>query len=84
MQLAAYFLQQIFLCNLIALYVDELDRILMVFQEYKAKLDEGSARTGLDGDGITRSYIIHSDDQGKTWSAMRDITKQIKIEEASG
>ena len=70
--------------NPTALYVDELDRILMVFQEYKAKLDEGSARTGLDGDGITRSYIIHSDDQGKTWSAMRDITKQIKIEEASG
>ena len=70
--------------NPTALYVEEMNRILLVFQEYKAKLDEGSARTGLDGDGITRSYIIHSDDQGKTWSPMRDITKQIKHEESTG
>ena len=70
--------------NPTAVYVEELGRILLMFQEYKAKLDEGSARTGIEGDGVTKTYIIHSDDQGNTWSAMKDITKQIKIPEAIG
>ncbi len=70
--------------NPTVVYVEEINRILLVFQDYTAKLNEGSAKTGLEGKGITHTFIIHSDDNGKTWSSMKDITKEVKISNATG
>jgi sialidase-1 len=35
---------------------------------------------GFEGDAIARVYVVHSDDDGQTWSPMRDITAQAKHE----
>jgi len=34
------------------------------------------------GEGSARAYVIHSDDDGRTWSPLRDITKEAKREDA--
>lgn len=34
------------------------------------------------GDGSARTYVIHSDDDGKSWSPLRDITRQSKRPDA--
>ena len=36
------------------------------------------ASPGLDGPGVQKCYITHSDDDGKTWSTPRDITAMVK------
>jgi len=34
------------------------------------------------GEGSARAYVIHSDDDGRTWSPLRDITREAKREDA--
>ena len=70
--------------NPTAVYVEELDRVIVLFQEYPPKTHEGLTQVGYKGKNITRTYQIYSDDHGETWSKKKDITKQFKQYEAKG
>lgn len=69
--------------NPTTVFVKELNRILVLFQEYPPKKHEGVTSTGVEGDNITRFYVIYSDDNGESWSVKRDITRQAKLPEAT-
>lgn len=60
--------------NVTAIYLDKEDRILLMFQSYPPKMTEGMQRTK---DMYMRSYLVYSDDQGATWSKLREITDQL-------
>ena len=55
-------------------------RVLLMFQSYPEKLKEasGQIKTGYEGEDIVKSYLISSDDEGQTWSAFKEITRQVK------
>lgn len=61
-------------------------RVLVVFQSYPEKHGEHHAVEGYGNDAdatsaterVCRSYIVHSDDAGATWSAPREITRGVK------
>jgi sialidase-1 len=53
-------------------------RILMVFQIYPRGYHETRVGPGTDNDTTCRCWIIHSDDDGATWSKRREITRQVK------
>lgn len=69
--------------NPCAVYVEEDNRILLMYQYFPPKSTEGSNRPGLDGDDIVRAFIVSSDDGGVNWSAPRDITRQVKHPEVN-
>lgn len=59
-------------------------RVILMFQSYpkdrgEAKVVEGFG-TSADApdDLICRTYVIHSDDRGATWSAPREVTRGVK------
>ncbi len=61
--------------------VDERSgRVVLMVQSYPARLKEasGQIKTGYEGDEIVKSYLLHSDDEGQTWSQPEDITRQVK------
>ena len=61
--------------------VDERSgRVLLMFQSYPERLKEasGQIKTGYEGDDIVKSYLMQSDDEGARWSAMREVTRQVK------
>jgi sialidase-1 len=55
-------------------------RIFLVFQSYPEGLHERdqTLETGLEGDRIVRNWILQSDDEGKSWSEPRDVTRTTK------
>ncbi|MGL4419516.1 MAG: sialidase family protein [Gemmataceae bacterium] len=55
-------------------------RVLLIYQTYPPDLAERSKdlATGHTGERIVRNWLIHSDDDGLTWSAPRDITPSTK------
>jgi len=55
-------------------------RVLLMFQSYPEKLKEasGQIKTGYEGDDIVKSYLIFSDDEGRSWSKIADVTRQVK------
>jgi len=55
-------------------------RILLMYQLYPAGIREFARDlpTGYEGERVVRSLIIHSDDDGKTWSPPTDITRCCK------
>ncbi len=55
-------------------------RVLLMFQSYPESLKEasGQIKTGYEGDDIVKSYLMHSDDEGQTWSALQEVTRQVK------
>lgn len=53
-------------------------RILLMFQRYPEAYDERTVEPGLEGDKIVRTWLMYSDDNGKTWSAPRDVTQNTK------
>ena len=55
-------------------------RVFVVFQSYPAGATEanGKLHPGVEGPSIVRNLIIHSDDDGATWSKPLDITKATK------
>lgn len=55
-------------------------RIFLVYQSYPEGIREKAKDfpTGVEGDRILRNWIAHSDDEGATWSAPRDITRTTK------
>lgn len=55
-------------------------RVLVMFQSYPGGHLErdGSIKPGLAGPDIVRNYLITSDNNGRTWSKMRDVTRTTK------
>ena len=55
-------------------------RVLLMYQSYPAGLAErsGQIATGYEGDRIVRNCLIESKDDGVTWSAPRDLTRETK------
>ncbi len=66
--------------NPCAVVDDKNGRILLMFQSYPYGFSErdGKILPGLDGPAIVRNFVIHSDDDGATWSKMADVTRTTK------
>jgi sialidase-1 len=61
--------------------IREFQYLSPALQEYQRKAGHDkfpSVKPGYDGNDIVRNYAIHSDDDGQTWSPLRDITRQVK------
>jgi len=58
-------------------------RVLLMYQSYPAGLKERSnaIKAGYEGDRIVRNYLVTSDDDGRTWSSPRDLTRTTKRRE---
>ena len=69
--------------NPTGVYIEELHRILVLFQEYPPKMNSALVRPGLKGKNIVRTYVIYSDDYGQTWSKKKEITNEVKQPEAT-
>lgn len=70
-----------------ALALHDPERILLVYHRYpqgyhgRAMEHTKRAEPGYDGPANGQSLIIASEDDGKTWSAPRDITRQLRLPE---
>jgi sialidase-1 len=53
-------------------------RIWLMYQRYPEAAREREVVAGLEGDRICRSFIIHSDDDGRSWSAPAETTRSVK------
>ncbi|MCA8973479.1 MAG: exo-alpha-sialidase [Planctomycetes bacterium] len=53
-------------------------RILLMFQRYPTGCHVSCVVPGLTGANICRCFVMHSDDDGATWSQPLDITAQVK------
>ena len=60
------------------IYVEENNEIIVVFQKYPPKQNEGITAVGVDGD-VTKIQIVRSRDNGETWGEKEDITKLVKL-----
>ncbi len=52
-------------------------RIWLMFQRYPAGNSEYRITTGRYGN-VCRTYVMHSDDDGRSWSSPRDLTLDLK------
>jgi sialidase-1 len=66
--------------NPCAVVEQQTGRILVMFQSYPAGISErsGQIKPGLEGSAIVRNFLIHSDDDGVTWSKLNDVTRTTK------
>jgi sialidase-1 len=64
--------------NPTAVVVRETGRVLLMYQRYAKGFDEHKTEPGYEGPNVCRTLIMHSDDDGITWSEPRDITRQVK------
>jgi len=53
-------------------------RILLMFQRYPNGYDEHRVKPGITGEKIVRTWVMHSDDHGASWSDPRDVTRDTK------
>ena len=53
-------------------------RVLLMFQSYPLGCSETCVEVGYDGERICRTLIMHSDDFGDSWSAPREVTREVK------
>ena len=57
-------------------------RVLLMFQSYPEGCGEGCVTAGLEPTGakdtICRTMLMHSDDAGETWSAPREVTREVR------
>jgi sialidase-1 len=58
-------------------------RVLLLYQRYAAGCDERCATPGYEGPKVCRTFLVHSEDDGRTWSAPREITRGGKPPEAT-
>ena len=58
-------------------------RVILMYQSYPANFSErdGKIQPGLEGPAIVRNYVVHSDDDGLTWSKPEDVTRTTKSPE---
>ncbi len=56
-------------------------RVLLMFQSYPVGCGEGCVVVGYESspsDRVCRTLLMHTDDAGATWSAPREITREVK------
>jgi len=53
-------------------------RVLLMFQRYPAGCHTNCVVPGLTGSNICRSFVMHSDDDGATWSLPVEVTSEVK------
>ena len=53
-------------------------RLCLMYQRYPAGFHEREVVPGYEGDRVCRSYVVHSADDGRTWSAPRETTRAVK------
>lgn len=55
-------------------------RVLVMFQHYPGghKEADGTLKPGHSGPDVVTSWVVASDDEGKTWTRPQDITAQVK------
>jgi sialidase-1 len=60
--------------------VQDLDtgRIWLMYQRYPEGAREAEVVPGYEGDRICRSFVVHSDDDGDSWSEPRETTRSVK------
>lgn len=63
--------------------VETGNKLILHFQHYPKGTYEYNVEPGFSGEKIVSAYQIESEDNGKTWTAPRDITSQIKPPKAS-
>lgn len=56
----------------------ETGRVLLMYQRYPKGIHEHKVAPGYDDPAVCRNFITHSDDDGKTWSKPREITRMVK------
>lgn len=66
--------------NPMAVYVEECDRIILLYQRFPPKATEGTVRAG--GDAQVLTFACYSDDKGRTWSTPRDVTAEVRPADA--
>jgi sialidase-1 len=66
------------LVNPTAVEDHDTGRIWLMFQRYPEAAREREVVAGLEGDRICRSFIIHSDDDGRSWSEPLETTRSVK------
>lgn len=66
------------LVNPTAVEVRDTGRIWLMYQRYPEGAREAQVVPGLAGAMICRAFIVHSDDDGRSWSEAREITSSVK------
>ncbi len=64
--------------NPTAVVLPATGRVLLLYQRYLKGFDERRAVPGYEDPRACRCYVTHSDDEGLTWSAPREITRSVK------
>jgi sialidase-1 len=66
--------------NPCALVERETGTVWLMYQRYPAGIAERNPKleTGYEGDKVVRNLLIHSEDDGVTWSRSADVTRQTK------
>jgi sialidase-1 len=57
-------------------------RLWLMYQRYPAGAAERQVERGYEGERICRAFVVHSDDDGRTWSPPREVTRSVKRPEA--
>lgn len=55
-----------------------LSPAMQAYQKERGRENNPVVKPGFEGKDVARSYLVHSDDDGKTWSPMRDVTAMVK------
>lgn len=64
--------------NPTAVLIRSTARVLLMYQRYLEGFDEHKAEPGYEGPRVCRTFLTHSDDDGVTWSAPFEVTRQVK------
>jgi sialidase-1 len=64
--------------NPTAVVIRENGRVFLVYQRYLQGFDERKAEPGYESPRVCRTYLVHSDNDGVTWSEPREITRGVK------
>ena len=68
-------------CNDPVMTVLDSGRVLLFFVRFPADAHTKEVVAGFEGK-VSRHFVMTSDDDGKTWSAPREVTRQVKPAEA--
>lgn len=61
-----------------AVVVRETGRVLLMYQRYPHGFHEKEVVPGYDDPRVCRSFLVHSDDDGATWSKPVELTRSVK------
>lgn len=68
-------------CNDPVMTVLESGRVLLFFARFPAEAHTKEVVPGWEGK-VSRHFVMHSDDEGTTWSTPREVTRMVKLADA--